>query len=143
MINVLKRGVALIIGLSVIYLVLIYGASESGEVVQLITADQQGEEVTTRLWVADYEESMWLRADQSSGWYQRLILHDPTDPAILIRGAQRYSVYAVPEPQTIGELNQLMADKYGLGDRVVALLMGSPDAGVAVRLVLTADAQDS
>jgi hypothetical protein len=86
---------------------------------------------------------MWLRADLNSGWYQRLIHHNPTDPAILIRGAQRYSVYAVPEPQIIGELNQLMADKYGVSDRVVALLVGSPDAGVAVRLELTADAQDS
>jgi len=137
MFGFLRRGLVLLIVLAAIYLGLVYGASESGEVVQLISADQQGEQVTTRLWVADDDGAMWLRADKGSGWYQRLVRHDQADPAILIRGERRYSVFAVPEPQTIGRLNQLMADKYGLGDRVVALLAGSPDEGIAVRLVLT------
>jgi hypothetical protein len=129
------RGLAAVLGLIVIYLALIYAASESGEVVQLVTQDSQGQEATTRLWVAEDDGSMWLRADQGSGWYQRLITHDAQNPAKVIRGDQRYEVVAKAEHVQIARLNALMAEKYGLGDSVVAALAGSPENGVAVRLV--------
>ena len=55
--------------------------------------------------------------------------------AAAIRGDQRYEVVAKAEPLQIARLNALMAEKYGLGDSVVAALAGSPENGVAVRLV--------
>ena len=61
MFGFLRRGLVLLIALAAIYLGLVYGASESGEVVQLISADQQGEQVTTRLWVADDDGAMASR----------------------------------------------------------------------------------
>ena len=66
----LIRGLGAFFALIAVYLVLMFGASESGEVVELITQDANGEQFTTRLWVADHDGAMWLRADSGSGWYQ-------------------------------------------------------------------------
>lgn len=133
--KLLFRGLLALVGLATVYLALIYGASESGEVVQLVTQDQQGHKTTTRLWVADADDAMWLRADQGSAWYQRLITHDRENPALLIRDEQSIAVFALAEPQRIGWLNQRMAAKYGRSDSLVAVLVGSPEQGIAVRLV--------
>lgn len=139
MLRSIGRGLAAMFGLIVVYLALIYAASESGEVVQLVTQDSQGQEATTRLWVADDDGSMWLRASQDSVWYQRLITHDAQNPAVLIRGDQTYEVVAGAEPRRLAQLNTLMAEKYGLGDSVVGALAGSPENSVAVRLILAAE----
>ena len=140
MLTWLFKGLGAVIGVLVLYLVLVFGASESGEVVQLVAQDAQGEAVTTRLWVADTDGAMWLRAGEgTSGWYQRLMAHGVDSPATLIRGDQTYAITASPEPQRIAEINQLMADKYGLGDTLVGILAGSPEAGIAVRVVVSAN----
>ena len=140
MLTWLFKGLGAVIGVLVLYLVLVFGASESGEVVQLVAQDAQGEAVTTRLWVADTDGAMWLRAGEgTSGWYQRLMAHGVDSPATLIRGDQTYAITASPEPQRIAEINQLMADKYGLGDTFVGILAGSPEAGIAVRVVVSAN----
>ena len=135
MLRWLSRSFGLIVGLVVIYLALMFGASESGEVVQLVTHDADGESVTTRLWVGDYEGTMWLRADAGSGWYQRLLQHDSQRPAQLIRNEQSYSITATPQPQAIDKLNVLMTEKYGLADIIVgALGGGASESGIAVRV---------
>lgn len=140
MLTWLYKGLGAVIGVVVLYLVLVFGASESGEVVQLVTQDAQGDAVTTRLWVVDTDGDMWLRAgDGASGWYQRLTAHGMDSPATLIRGEQAYAITALPEPQRIADINQLMADKYGLGDTLVGILAGSPEAGIAVRVVVSAN----
>ena len=140
MLTWLFKGLGAVIGVLVLYLVLVFGASESGEVVQLVAQDAQGEAVTTRLWVADTDGAMWLRAGEgTSGWYQRLMAHGVDSPATLIRGDQTYAITASAEPQRIAEINQLMADKYGLGDTLVGILAGSPEAGIAVRVVVSAN----
>ena len=134
------KGLGTAIGVVVLYLVLVFGASESGEVVQLVTRDAQGEAVTTRLWVADTDGAMWLRAgDGAPGWYQRLTAHSAHSPATLIRGENTYLITAIPEPQRIAEINQLMADKYGLGDMLIGILAGSPASGIAVRVVVASN----
>lgn len=140
MLTWLYKGLGAVIGVVVLYLVLVFGASESGEVVQLVTQDAQGDAVTTRLWVVDTDGDMWLRAgDDTSGWYQRLTAHGLDSPATLIRGDQTYTITALPEPQRIADINQLMADKYGMGDTLVGILAGSPEAGIAVRVVVSAN----
>ena len=45
----LIRGLGAFFALIAVYLVLMFGASESGEVVELITQDANGEQFTTRL----------------------------------------------------------------------------------------------
>ena len=140
MLTWLYKGLGAVVGVVVLYLVLVFGASESGEVVQLVTEDAQGEAVTTRLWVVDTDGDMWLRAgDGTSGWYQRLTAHGTDSPATLIRGDVSYAVTALPEPQRIAQINQLMAHKYGMGDTLVGILAGSPESGIPVRVVVASD----
>ena len=79
----LIRGLGAFFALIVVYLALMFGASESGEVVELITQDANGEQFTTRLWVADHDDAIWLRADSGSGWYHRLVQHDAQRHAVL------------------------------------------------------------
>ena len=63
----LNQGLGAFFALIVFYLALMFGASESGEVVELITQDANGEQFTTSLWIADHDGAMWLRADSGSG----------------------------------------------------------------------------
>ena len=113
-----------------------FGASESGEVVELISQDANGEQFTTRLWIADQDRAMWLRADKGSGWYQRLVQHDAQRPAILLRGDATYSITSTSYPKMVKTLDTLMASKYGLGDTIVGALGGSALAtGIAVKVL--------
>ena len=114
-----------------------FGASESGEVVELITQDANGEQFTTRLWIADHDGAMWLRADSGSGWYPRLVQHDVQRPAPLLRGDATYSVTSTSYPEMVKTLDTLMASKYGLGDTIIGALGGGASAtGIAVKVQL-------
>ncbi len=50
----LIRGLGAFFALIVVYLVLMFGASDSSEGVKLITEDANGEQFTTCVWVADH-----------------------------------------------------------------------------------------
>ena len=63
----LIRGLGAFFALIVVYLAFMFGVSERGEVVELITQDANGEQFTTRLWIADHDGAMWLRANSGSG----------------------------------------------------------------------------
>ena len=131
----LIRGLGAFFALIVVYLVLMFGASESGEVVELITQDANGEQVATRLWVADHDGAMWLRADLGSGWYQRLVQHDAQQTATLLRGDAAYLITSTSCPEMVKTLDTLMASKYGLGDTIVGALGGGASAtGIAVKV---------
>ena len=133
----LIRGLGAFFALIAVYLVLMFGASESGEVVELITQDANGEQFTTRLWVADHDGAMWLRADSGSGWYQRLVQHDAQRPATLLRGDATYLITSTSYPEMVKTLDTLMASKYGLGDTIVGALGGGASAtGIAVKVQL-------
>ena len=137
MMSWLIRGFGAFFALIVVYLALMFGASESGEVVELITQDANGEHVTTRLWVADHDGAMWLRADLGSGWYQRLVQHDAQRPATLLRGDATYLITSTSYPEMVKTLDALMASKYGLGDTIVGALGGGASAtGIAVKVQL-------
>ena len=131
----LIRGLGAFFALIVVYLVLMFGASESGEVVELITQDANGEQVATRLWVADHDGAMWLRADLGSGWYQRLVQHDAQQTATLLRGDAAYLITSTSCPEMVKTLDTLMASKYRLGDTIVGALGGGASAtGIAVKV---------
>ena len=131
----LIRGLGAFFALIVVYLGLMFGASESGEVVELITQDANGEQFTTRLWVAEHDGAMWLRADSGSGCYQRLVQHDAQRPETLLSGEATYSITSTSYPDVVKTLDILMASKYGLGDTIVGALGGSALAtGIAVKV---------
>ena len=132
----LIRGLGAFFALIVVYLAFMFGVSERGEVVELITQDANGEQFTTRLWIADLDGAMWLRADSGSGWYQRLVQHDVQRPATLLRGDATYSITSTSYPEMVKTLDTLMASKYGLGDTIVDALGGSALAtGIAVKVL--------
>ena len=133
----LIQGLGAFFALIVVYLALMFGASESGEVVELITQDANGEQFTTRLWIADLDGAMWLRADSGSGWYQPLVQHDAQRPATLLRGDATYSITSTSYPEMVKTLDTSMASKYGLGGTIVDALGGSALAtGIAVKVQL-------
>ena len=132
----LIRGLGAFFALNVVYLAFMFGVSERGEVVELITQDANGEQFTTRLWIADLDGAMWLRADSGSGWYQRLVQHDAQRPATLLRGDATYSITSTSYPEMVKTLDTLMASKYGLGGTIVDALGGSALAtGIAVKVL--------
>ena len=132
----LIRGLGAFFALIVAYLAFMFGVSERGEVVEFITQDANGEQFTTRLWIADLDGAMWLRADSGSGWYQRLVQHDAQRPATLLRGDATYSITSTSYPEMVKTLDTLMASKYGLGDAIVDALGGSALAtGIAVKVL--------
>ena len=132
----LIRGLGAFFALIVVYLAFMFGVSERGEVVELITQDANGEQFTTRLWIADLDGAMWLRANSGSGWYQRLVQHDAQRPATLLRGDATYSITSTSYPEMVKTLDTLMASKYGLGGTIVDALGGSALAtGIAVKVL--------
>ena len=129
------RGLGAFFALIVVYLAFMFGVSERGEVVELITQDANGEQFTTRLWIADHDDAMWLRADKGSRWYQRLVQHDAQRPATLLSGEATYSITSTSYPEVVKTLDILMASKYGLGDTIVGALGGGASAtGIAVKV---------
>jgi hypothetical protein len=107
-------------------------ASETAEVVILHT-DDGAEQVTTRLWVADYDGSAWLRTGaDGSGWYTRLT----ANPQIEVERDGRLASYtAVPEPSASDAVNARMLEKYGWRDRFIGMIVGGREGSIAIRLV--------
>ena len=114
-----------------------FGASESGEVAELITEDASGEQFATCLRVADPDGAMWLQADLCSGCYRSLVQHDAQRPATLLPGYATYSIRSTSYPEMFKNLDTLMARKHGLGDTIFGVLGGGSSAtGIAVKVQL-------
>lgn len=107
-------------------------ASERVEVVEIHTLNEAGEELTTRLWVVDYNGSAYLRSsDDQSGWLRRL----KQNQTITVTRAQTSSRYrAILQPELRDNINQLMQEKYTWGDTFIGLVVGRDDA-IPIRLV--------
>ena len=107
-------------------------ASETGgEVVVVTTRDESGREFETSLWVVDHRGSAYLRAgDKDSAWCQRLMAR----PAIKMVRRETLGYYrVVPEPESTGRIEELMARDYGWADRLIGLIR-DPSKSVALRL---------
>jgi hypothetical protein len=113
--------------------VVLYAASESGEIVVLETRDAAtGGVRQTRLWVVEHEGSMWLRAgDPTSSWFRRL---EAQPDVTLTRGTDAFAMRAVPAPEARDTINDLMLQKYGWADSLICFFMPR-DKKVPVRLL--------
>ncbi len=107
-------------------------ASETGEVVVLITQSETGEPKNTRLWVVDYEGNVWLRAgSEQAGWYKRIV----SLPEITLqRRGIRQSFVAKPEPAYRDTINTQMRKKYGWRDAYIGFFFAR-DESIPIRLV--------
>jgi hypothetical protein len=128
------RVLAAIVGFVALIGLLLYVASESGEVVVLQTPDlEKGGIRETRLWVVDHDGAVWLRAgNPESAWFRALPEQEQTQ-VVLIRGEDVLQMMAVPTPEARDTINDLMHQKYGWADSLVCLLMPR-DKKVPVRL---------
>lgn len=123
----LGLAAALLLAAGALFVASHYG----GERVTLRTRDAAGEAHTTPLWVVDLEGRPFLRAgDRESGWVARL----RAEPEVALQRNGRWRRYrAEPAPTRTAEVSELMAEKYGLADRVVGLVR-NPEASLAIRL---------
>ena len=120
--------IILVIGLFILQ----WAASETtGEVVVLTTTDAKGANHETRLWVADYNGSAWLRASSGgASWFQRLQTNSTIS---LTRDGEQKRYTATPVPDASGTINRLLSTKYSWGDKVIGALFGRSEA-IAVKL---------
>ena len=98
----------------------IFVASEmSGEVVRMRSFDIDGRAKETRLWVVDYEGRLYLRGRPDSGWYSRVELVPEVE---LERSGEVRRFRVVPSEHLRSPINELMAEKYGFGDQLIAVI---------------------
>jgi hypothetical protein len=129
----LRRGLGLglvaLLGFAATTLV----ALEGREVVVVRTHDADGEEHTTRTWIADAEGASWIEAANP----ERPFLQDVvrTSTLVLDRGgaSHRCRASVLPNPTGHARIRELLAEKYGWADRWVALVADT-ERSLAVRL---------
>jgi len=123
-----------LVGLVLLLSLLQYVASERVEVVELHTVDEQGEEVTTRLWMVDDGGYQYLRVGaDGSGWFSRIQANGEFD---VTRNDRRYRYTAVLREDKSDRINDLMQTKYGWGDSLIGSLVGSREASIPIELHL-------
>jgi hypothetical protein len=108
------------------------GIGEIGEVVVLQTRDADGSARHTRLWIVEDAGQAWLRAGQASQWLENL----RERPDVVLERAgepQRYRAVVVDDPATRERVHALMAEKYGIPDRIIDAIRDYP-ASRAIRL---------
>ena len=134
MLKIVKWLLGSITGIVVVLLILQTVASERVEVVQLHTLDEQGEEVTTRLWVVDDDGYQYLRVGATgSGWFTRLQAHEDFE---VTRNDRRYTYRAELREEKSEAINILMQDKYTWGDTFFAIMTGSREGSIPIELHL-------
>ena len=107
-------------------------ASETGEVVVLTTVEQaSGDTATTRLWVVEHDNPLWLRGSAQSGWTQRALSQNI--PLQLERDGITNTYTVTSAPAQVGTVNELMRQKYGWRDQFISL-MAPREASVVLRL---------
>ena len=122
-------AIGILVGMLVIGALLI----DEGEVVTVTTRDAEGQAYETQLWIVQLEGNSYLRANSPrSDWLERA----RREPAVeLERGgtAGRWRIVAESDPELRGRVNQAMAEKYRLSDRLLVLLF-DPAEMVPLRL---------
>jgi len=102
-----------------------------GEVVKLTTFDEIRTPFTTKIWIVDQGNALWIRAGSSRAeWFQRLSQRSGVE---LERNGRVTRYRAVPVKEATPGVNTLMAAKYGWADWLIGLVR-SRDNAVAVRL---------
>lgn len=108
-----------------------YAASERVEVVELHTLNDEGERVTTRLWVVDHDGHPYLRGDSGSGWFGRLRASESIG---LTRNGEAMTYTYLLRNDNLDIINQLMRQKYTWSDQLVSLFSGDGSQSNAIEL---------
>lgn len=126
---------AVILGLPILFITLIYAASElGGEVVTLSRIEANGEVSQVRVWIVDEDDKAWIEhSGPDAFWISNLT----AAPEIqLTRNGRNTSYIGVPDPNAHTLYHQLRRTKYGVADQIVGIM--GPDIedcdGIPVRL---------
>jgi hypothetical protein len=118
----------------VLWLASYVAAGESGEVVVLHAGDTE-----TRLWIVEHDGALWLRGDPDAGWVAAL----RAEPEVVVdRADERRDFIAEPVPEELATINELMAEKYGVGHAYIGFFLGQWKDALPIRLTLRDGAGD-
>lgn len=107
-------------------------ASERVEVVELVTTDSSGEEITTRLWVMDDEGFQYLRVGaDGSAWFSRILANGEVTVS---RDGVTNKYRVEQRPDKSEKINALMQEKYTWGDTFFAVMLGSREGSIPLEL---------
>ncbi len=128
-----RRGIAIVVGLTLAFGVVTLIALEGREVVVLRTHAADGTEHTTRTWIADADAATWIEAANPERPFLRDLEHDPILTLDRHGRAQPCRATVAPNPAGHIRIRDLLAAKYGWADRWIALVADTRRS-LAVRL---------
>ena len=128
--------VGIVVAVPLLFLGIIYGASElGGEVVTLARANADDEVSAVRVWIVDEGGSTWIEHGDADAFWIKKLSDDPE--VLLTRDGRPQTFLGVPDPGAHDQYHRLRQAKYGWADGVVAAMGGggpSDCLGVPVRL---------
>ena len=130
--KIIKWILATFASIIVLFVIVQTAASERVEVVELHTLDEQGETVTTRIWVMDHDGYQYLRVGgDGSGWFSRIQANE----TIMLTRGDVTKTYTTKTREDKSELiNELMQAKYTWGDTFFAKLFGGREGSIPIEL---------
>jgi len=129
----LRRGIAIVIGLALAFGVVTLIALEGREVVVVRTRAGDGTEHTTRTWIADADAATWIEAANPERPFLRDLEHDPVLTLDRHGRARQCRATVAPNPEGHTRIRDLLAAKYGWADCWIALVADTRRS-LAVRL---------
>tara|TARA_B110000503_G_scaffold141078_1_gene233608 strand:- start:1151 stop:1576 length:426 start_codon:yes stop_codon:yes gene_type:complete len=130
----------ILLAVPVLYIGLLYGASEvSGEVVTLDRPDANGEVSQVRIWIVEQDGNAWVEHGNAESFW---ITHLTESAAVALnRNGESVIYVGTPDSASHDLYHQLRLEKYGWGAQLIASLTGG-DAdcdGLPVRLSLVSN----
>ncbi len=133
--KIVKVLVGVVLGIPLLLVVLLYGASEAGgEVVTLDRTDANGEVSGVRIWIVDADGKSWIEhGDPESPWITGLA---DSPELVIARGGEPRTYRGTPDRESHDLYHRLRREKYGVADQLIAAMTGkaSDCPGVPVRL---------
>ena len=127
------RPVMIAVGLVAAIPVITSRLVDEGEVVTLMTVDDQGRDYMTEVWIVDLPSGSYLRAGSSDArWLARISSH-PEVTVVRDEHPARFRAAARDEEETRRIVNAAMAEKYGFADELWSR-MSDRDRAVPIHL---------
>jgi hypothetical protein len=124
----LRLAVALALALPATARAIDWNAAAPVEVIEVVTADPDGETRTTKVWLVVVDGEGYLRTGDTR-WFGNL----ERDPGLLLRveGTEHpLRAFFVTDPPLRGRVIQAFRDKYGWEDRLLGLFGDDADARI-------------
>ena len=135
MMKIVLWVVGILLAVPVLYMGLIYGASEfGGEVVTLDRPEANGELSQVRVWIVDQDGSAWVEHGDAESFWITNLAQSPS--VVLNRNGEIVNYVGTPDSESHDLYHQLRLQKYTWGDQLIAALTGgNADCdGLPVRL---------